>query len=73
MPRERFNHHYLEASYMRDLAFAAECEVDFVFTSYADNAQMILQARKQLPPCIKIFANIETKESVTFPFLISVI
>ncbi|VDK36730.1 unnamed protein product [Taenia asiatica] len=64
LPRGRLYHRSIEANYMKDLAFAAECEVDFVFTSYADNAQMILDARSRLPSHTKIFAKIETKESV---------
>lgn len=64
LPPERKNHRALEETYVKDLAFAAECNVDFVFTSYADNAQMILDAKTHLPPYTKMFANIETKESV---------
>uniref|UniRef100_A0A5K3F169 Pyruvate kinase n=1 Tax=Mesocestoides corti TaxID=53468 RepID=A0A5K3F169_MESCO len=64
LPRERLYHRSIEASYLKDLAFAAECNVDFVFTSYADNAQMILDAKSRLPTGTKVFANIETKASV---------
>ncbi|KAM3175589.1 hypothetical protein ACTXT7_008206 [Hymenolepis weldensis] len=64
LPRERLNHRTLESNYVKDLTFAAECDVDFVFTSFADNAQMIIDAKAYLPPNIKVFANIETKESV---------
>ncbi|VDM30222.1 unnamed protein product [Hydatigera taeniaeformis] len=64
LPRERLCHRCIEANYTKDLAFAAECEVDFVFTSYADNAQMILDARARLSPHTRIFAKIETRESV---------
>lgn len=64
LPRERLNHRTLESNYVKDLTFAAECDVDFVFTSFADNAQMIIDAKAYLPPNTKVFANIETKESV---------
>lgn len=76
LPRERQNRRYIESNYVKDLAFASECNVDFVFTSYADNAHMILDARAHLPPHTKIFANIETREAVrkyVIPFPLSIL
>lgn len=64
LPRERLYHSSVEEHYLKDLAFAAECKVDFVFTCYADDSDMLKIARANLPVDTKVFAKIETRKSV---------
>nr|VZI22632.1 unnamed protein product [Spirometra erinaceieuropaei] len=63
LPRERLYQDSVYANYIRDLEFAAECGVDFVFTSLAESASFIKDARAHLPPEMKIFAKIETRDA----------
>ncbi|VDN13736.1 unnamed protein product [Dibothriocephalus latus] len=63
LPRERLYQHSVYANYIKDLEFAGECGVDFVFTSFSENASFIKDARDRLPPGVKIFSKIETRDA----------
>ncbi|KAM7537674.1 hypothetical protein Aperf_G00000065782 [Anoplocephala perfoliata] len=64
LPSNRLDQNSVYAAYQRDLKFAAECGADFVFTNFSQNSQMIEEARHQLPEKTKIFAKIETQDSI---------
>ncbi|VDL19042.1 unnamed protein product [Hymenolepis diminuta] len=64
LPRDRLYQESVQKKYLQDLQFAAGCGVDFVFTSFAENSTMIQLARNQLPATTKVFAKLETRESI---------
>ncbi|VDM31019.1 unnamed protein product [Hydatigera taeniaeformis] len=64
LPRNRLDQKILYSTYAKDLDFAAECGADFVFTNFAGSSSMIEDARRILPKTVKVFAKIETRESV---------
>nr|CDS29347.1 pyruvate kinase [Hymenolepis microstoma] len=64
LPRDRLYQESVQQKYVQDLQFAASCEADFVFTSFAENSKMIQLARDQLPSSTKVFAKLETRESI---------
>uniref|UniRef100_A0A0X3P3T2 Pyruvate kinase n=2 Tax=Schistocephalus solidus TaxID=70667 RepID=A0A0X3P3T2_SCHSO len=71
LPRERQNQLHVKSDYEKDLSFAAECGVDFVFTSFVTDADMSL-ARSILSKQTKLFAKLETRDSIkSLPQLIA--
>ncbi|KAF7256229.1 hypothetical protein EG68_06496 [Paragonimus skrjabini miyazakii] len=64
LPNGRVYHQTFETAYMRDLAFAVESKVDYVFTGYACNARQLLQAKSILGDEIRVFAKVESKDAV---------
>lgn len=74
LPRDRLYQESVQQNYIKDLKFAAECgvrrisllnsQVDYVFTSFAENSMMIHLARTQLPGTTKVFAKLETREAI---------
>ncbi|CDS42637.1 pyruvate kinase [Echinococcus multilocularis] len=64
VPPNRINQEILYSTYMKDLEFAAECGADFVLTKFVDSGSVIEEARRILPKTAKVFAKIETRESV---------
>ncbi|KAF8564031.1 hypothetical protein P879_08808 [Paragonimus westermani] len=64
LPNGRVYHQTFETAYMRDLAFAVESKVDYVFTGYACNARQLLQAKSILGDNIRVFAKVESRDAV---------
>ncbi|KAL5965548.1 Pyruvate kinase PKLR [Taenia solium] len=64
LSRNRLNQEILCSTYVKDLDFSAECGADFVFTNFAGSISMIEETRRILPKTTKVFAKIETQESV---------
>ncbi|EUB62142.1 Pyruvate kinase isozymes R/L [Echinococcus granulosus] len=64
LPRDRLYQESVQLNYINDLKFAAECEVDYVFTSFAEDSIMIHLARNHLPGSTKVFAKLETRVTI---------
>ena len=64
LPRDRLYQESVQQNYIKDLKFAAECGVDYVFTSFVENKIMIDMARSHLPGSTKVFAKLETREAI---------
>nr|CAH8848596.1 unnamed protein product [Trichobilharzia regenti] len=64
LPSERLYEKTFDTTYKSDLEFAVQCQVDYVFTGYASNANQVAQAKNILGKDILLFSKIETKESI---------
>ncbi|KAG5446424.1 pyruvate kinase [Clonorchis sinensis] len=64
LPSERLYQKTFKTTYQRDLAFACESKVDYVFTEYSFTPHQISEARSILGDKIKLFAKVQSKESI---------